>query len=262
MLLVLSLGALDAARAAEPPPVAAAETPPVAAAATLEFALPEVVERFRHDTGRSVRLSFGSSGNFKNQILQRAPFELFLSADEDMVVQLADAGMTVDRGVLYAVGRIVLFAPNGSPLAVDDRMQGLKQALAEGRIARFAIANPDHAPYGRAARAALTHAGLWPAIAPKLVMGENAAQAMQFAASGSTQGGIVPLALSKAPAIARLGRFATLPAEWHADEPLRQRMVLLKNAGTTARAFYEFLQQPSARAILSRYGFLLPGQSQ
>jgi len=104
----------------------------------------------------------------------------------------------------------------------------------------------------------LRHAQLWTQIEPRLVFGENAAQAMQFAASGSTQGGIVPLSLSKAPQIARLGTFALIPAEWHADEPLRQRMVLMKSAGETARAFYHYLQQPAARAIFVRYGFVLP----
>jgi molybdate transport system substrate-binding protein len=136
----------------------------------------------------------------------------------------------------------------------------LRAALGDGRVKRFAIANPEHAPYGRAARAVLEHAGLWPTIAPRLVFGENAAQAMQFAAAGSSQGGIVPLSLSKAPEVARLGQFALIPAAWHAGEPLRQRMALLKPAGDTARAFYAFLQQPTARDLFKRYGFLLPGE--
>jgi molybdate transport system substrate-binding protein len=152
----------------------------------------------------------------------------------------------------------VLFAPHGSPLRADDTLQDLRAAVADGRIRRFAIANPDHAPYGRAARAVLQHAGLWSAVEPRLVFGENAAQAMQFAASGSSQGGIAPLSLSMAPEVARLGSFATIPADWHASEPLRQRVVLTHRAGETARAFYAYLQAPSARAILVRYGFTLP----
>ena len=248
--VVLLAGAtVDAARAAPPT---------VAAAADLRFALTELAERFRQETGQTVNLSFGSSGTFTHQIEQGAPFELFLSADEAFVFRLADAGLTLDRGTLYAIGRLVLFAPHGSPLEVDGDLQGLRAALADGRIRRFAIANPEHAPYGRAARAVLEHAGLWEDIQGRLVLGENASQAMQFAASGSSQGGIVPLSLSKADEVAALGRFALLPAEWHVSEPLRQRMALLKTAGDSARAFHAYLQTPAAREVLVRNGFVLP----
>ncbi len=238
----------------------AADVPPIAAAADLKFALTEAASCFERDTGRALKLAFGSSGNFTHQIEQGAPFQLFLSADENFVFRLADKGLTEDRGVLYAIGRLVLFAPHGSPLHVDPELRDLRAALADGRIKRFAIANPDHAPYGRAARSALRYSGLWETARGRLVLGENASQAMQFAASGSSQGGIVPLSLSKADEIARLGTFALIPAEWHADEPLRQRMALTKSAGPTARTFYEYLQRPAAREILVRYGFALPGE--
>jgi len=240
--------------------VEAADAPPVAAAADLKFALSEVAWRFKQDTGREVNLVFGSSGTFKTQLEHGAPFQMFLSADENYVFGLADKGLTKDRGVLYAVGRIVLFAPHGSQLTVDSELKGLKAALGAGHIHRFAVANPEHAPYGRAARSALQHAGLWAAIEPKLVLGENASQAMQFAASGSSQGGIVPLSLSTAQEVAKLGAFALIPAEWHAGDPLKQRMVLLKNAGNVATAFYRYLQKPAAREVFIRYGFVLPGE--
>jgi molybdate transport system substrate-binding protein len=239
----------------------AADAPPIAAAADLKFALAEVAGRFTQESGRDLRLSFGSSGTFATQIENGAPFELFLSADEGFVLRLADRGLTEGRGVLYAIGRLVVFAPQGSPLTADGELQGLTSALAQGRIQRFAIANPEHAPYGRAARSALRHAGIWEAIQPRLVLGENAAQAAQFAAAGSSQGGMIPLSLSRAPEVARLGTFAPIPADWHADEPLRQRMVLLKGAGETARAFYAYLQGPAARDLLVRYGFVLPGDT-
>lgn len=240
--------------------VRAQDVPPIAAAADLKFALAEVARVFEKETGRQLKISFGSSGNFTQQIEQGAPFELFLSADENYIFRLADKGIAADRGTLYAVGRVVLFAPHGSSLKADAQLVDLQAALTDGRLMRFAIANPDHAPYGRAARAALQHAGLWESIQPKLVLGENAGQAMQFAAAGSSQGGIVPLSLSKAPEIAKLGTFASIPAEWHASEPLRQRMALTRKAGETARAFYAYLQQPAARAIFVRYGFLLPDE--
>ena len=238
--------------------VCAADVPAIAAAADLKFALAEIARTFEKDTGRKLRLSFGSSGNFTHQLEQGAPFELFLSADENYIFRLAEKGIAADRGVLYAIGRVVMFAPHGSTLQVDAQLADLKTALGDGRLKRFAIANPDHAPYGRAARAALQQAGLWATIQPKLVLGENASQATQFAAAGSSQGGIVPLSLSKAPEIARLGTFALIPAEWHAGEPLRQRMALTKKAGETARAFYAYLQQPVARAVFVRHGFELP----
>ncbi|MFA6313910.1 MAG: molybdate ABC transporter substrate-binding protein [Sterolibacterium sp.] len=238
----------------------AEETPIIAAAADLKFALAEIAAHFRQDTGREVKLVFGSSGNFKTQIENGAPFEMFLSADENYVFQLADKRLTGDRGVLYAIGRVVLFAPLGSSLKVDGELKDLKAALADGRIKRFAIANPEHAPYGRAARAALQHAGLWEAAEPRLVLGENASQATQFAASGSSQGGIIPLSLSRAPEIAKLGSFAPIPADWHATEPLRQRMALTTKAGETAATFYRYVQEPAAREVFIRFGFVLPNE--
>ena len=148
--------------------------------------------------------------------------------------------------------------PNGSILSADSELKDLHAALTDGRIRRFAIANPEHAPYGRAAQAVLKTAGLWDAVKSNLVLGENASQAMQFAASGASQGGIVPLSLSLAPQIATLGHFALLPAEWHANEPLRQRMVLLRFADATAADFYSYLQQDGSRKIFIRYGFVIP----
>jgi molybdate transport system substrate-binding protein len=242
-------------------PAHAGEVAPVAAAADLKFALTEIAERFTSDTGQQVKITFGSSGTFRIQLENGAPFQMFLSADENFVFQLADKGLTRDRGTLYAVGRVVLFAPYDSSLKVDGDLKDLRAALADGRIKRFAIANPEHAPYGRAARAALQHAGLWSAIEPRLVLGENASQAMQFAAAGSSQGGIVPLSLSKAPQVSRLGTFAPIPAEWHTAEPLKQRMVLLKDAGGVAAAFYRYVQRPAAREVFVRYGFVLPGEA-
>jgi molybdate transport system substrate-binding protein len=135
---------------------------------------------------------------------------------------------------------VVLFAPYGSSLRVDPELNDLKAAVAEGRIQRFAIANPGHSPYGRAARAVLERAGLWDAIQPELVVAENASQAMEFLAHGSSQAGIVPLSLAKAQEMAKLGNFALIAVDSHREEPLKQRMVLLKNAGDTATAFYRY----------------------
>lgn len=234
------------------------QPPNIAAAADLKFALDEVGAAFTRDTGKVVTLTYGSSGNFLRQIQQGAPFQMFLSADEGFVRQLADAGKTVDGGTLYAIGRIVLFAPKNAPFKVDPELKDFRAALADGRIQKFAIANPEHAPYGLAAEQALRSRGLWDAVQPKLVMGENVAQAAQFASSGSTQGGIFAYSLALSQHVGDLGTFVLLPADWH--EPLRQRMVLLKGADDTARAFYAYVQQPAARAIFRKYGFVLPSE--
>lgn len=236
--------------------VHAQTVPTVAAAADLKFAIEAVAARFKQDTGQSLRLVFGSSGNFKTQILQGAPFHLFMSADEHFVFELADAGKTEDRGRAYAVGRIGILVPPGSPLKADGELQDLAAALKDGRLRKFAIANPQHAPYGTRAQEALQHAGLWRDIQPHLVFGENVSQAAQFAVSGSTQGGIVAQSLALAPAVAKTGRFALIPEAWH--QPLRQRMVLVKGAPPAARAFYDYLSTPAAQAIMVRYGFAIP----
>jgi molybdate transport system substrate-binding protein len=240
-------------------PVRADDAPLVAAASDLQFALPEVAEAFKTKTGREVKLSFGSSGNFFRQIQQGAPFQMFLSADEAFVERLAEAELTADEGALYAVGRIVLIVPHGSPLAADGTLDDLGAALKDGRLKKFSIANPEHAPYGQRAEEALRHAGLWDDIESRLVYGENVSQAAQFALSGNTQGGIVAYSLALSPEVSARGSYALIPETAHA--PLRQRMVLLTQAGETARAFHAFMQAEEARTIMRRYGFVLPGET-
>lgn len=231
--------------------------PSIAAASDLKFALDEIAARFRQQTGKAVRLTYGSSGNFYRQIQQGAPFELFLSADEDYVRRLANEGLAVDGGERYATGRIVLFVPKGSTVKADPAFADLRAALGDGRLRRLAIANPEHAPYGRAAQQALVHERLWAALSGRLVLGENVAQAAQFAVSGSAQAGIFALSLALSPDFAGKGDYVLIPERWH--EPLHQRAVLLRRSGATALALHRFLQQPPAREIFRRYGFTLPG---
>ncbi|HKO88393.1 MAG TPA: molybdate ABC transporter substrate-binding protein [Burkholderiales bacterium] len=237
--------------------VATAQEATIAAASDLKFALDEVAKAYAAQTGRSVRISYGSSGNFVAQIAQGAPYDLFLSADESYVTELSKRGLTVDEGVLYAVGHVVLFVPKDSPVKADAGLQDLRVAIADGRLKKLAIANPEFAPYGRAAREVLQRTKLWDAVRDKLVFGENVSQAAQFAASGSAQAGIFALSLAMSPNFSNAGAYVILAPEWHA--PLRQRMVLLERGADKARAFYDYMQQPAARAILSRYGFALPG---
>jgi molybdate transport system substrate-binding protein len=238
---------------------AASPAPVVAAASDLQFALTEVADAFTAETGERVRLSFGSSGNFARQIRQNAPYEVFFSADETFVDDLAADGFMRDNGQLYAIGRLVLIVPAGSPLQADGTLEDLKAARADGRLKKFAIANPEHAPYGKRAEEALRSRGLWDVISPRLVLGENVSQAAQFATTGDTQGGIIAYALALAPKVAALGSYALIPEAWH--QPLRQRVALTRKAGPVAEQFYEFVQSPAARAIFNRFGFVLPEAS-
>lgn len=223
----------------------------VAAASDLTDAFTDLAARFESLTGTRVALTFGSSGMLSRQIAEGAPFDLFASADVSFVDRAVASGRC-DAGSLsrYARGRLALVTRPGAP--TPDAIT----ALASPAFARVAIANPEHAPYGRAAREALQHVGAWDAVQDKLVLGENAAQAARFASSGSAQAGVLPLSLVRTDELASKGGFVTLPESWHA--PLRQRMALVKGAGETARRFYAFLQSPEARAIFVKYGFVLP----
>jgi molybdate transport system substrate-binding protein len=235
-----------------------ADVPVIAAAADLKFAVTELAAAFNAETGKEVKLSFGSTGNFATQIRQGAPFQLFMAADQKFIDDLYREGFTKDAGDLYAEGRIVLMVPHGSLLKADEAMDDLDAQLERGRITRFAIANPEHAPYGLRAEEALRHRGLWDKVRPHLVLGENVSQAAQFALSGNAQGGIIAYSLALAPEIRSQGQFALIPHDWH--EPLLQRMALLRNAGSVATEFYAFLKSPRAREIMEKYGFVLPGE--
>ena len=248
LFLVLQAGAAEAD-----------DVPIVAAASDLQFALEEIAENFTASSGQRVRLNFGSSGNFRRQIAQGAPFEIYMSADEDYVEALHREGYTRDAGDLYAIGRVAMIATENNAGMVDAELTGLGRQLANGLPARFAIANPEHAPYGVAARQVLQSLDLWSAIQPRLILGENVSQAAQFALSGDTIGGLVAYSLALAPPLRERSVHALIPAKYH--EPLRQRMVLLKDAGPTAHDFYAYLQSAAARQVFNRYGFMLPDKA-
>ena len=235
-----------------------ADVPNVAVAANLNFAMPEIVAAFKQKTGRDVKLAFGASGNFSRQIRGGAPFELFLSADEANVKVLVDEGRTVDAGRVYAIGRLALFAPNASPVRVDETLAGLAEAVRGGTAKRVAIANPELAAYGVAARAALTRTGLWDLLQGRIVLGENVNQTAQFALAGGVDAAFIPYSIVVAPNFKDKGRSALLPESLH--DPIVQRMVLVKGAGETARLLYEFVLGAEGRAILERYRFGPPSQ--
>ena len=237
-------------------PAMVQKPPTIAAAANLNFVLTEIADRFARDGGIRVELVFGASGTLTRQIRDGAPFDLFLAADEESPARLAAAGLTRDAGVVYALGRLALFAPNGSPLAVDGRLAGLARLVKAGGVSRFAIANPEVAPYGRAAEAVLRKHGLWEAMRPHLVLGDTIAQAAQFAATGNAVGGLIAYSLVLSPGLADRGAHAVISEADHSS--LRQRMVMLKRASPAAAAFYEYLQTEAARAIFRKHGYGVP----
>lgn len=250
--------------APSPGPSGAASTAPspappirVAAAADLRFALDEIVAAWaRAHPEAPVEPTYGSSGSFFAQIQQGAPFDLFFSADIDYPRRLAEAGLA-DGSTLrpYAVGQIVVWVPASSPLDVEGK--GLA-VLAEPAVRTVAIANPEHAPYGRAAMAALESLGLADVVRPKLVLGENVSQAAQFVDSGNADAGIIALSLAKAPTLSGRGRYAIVPLD--AYPRIEQGAVVLAGSdrAATARAFLDFVLGPEGRRILDAYGFMLP----
>jgi len=238
-------------------PGAGAQRPPaIAAAANLNFAVTEIARQFERDRGTRVDVVFGASGVLTRQIRDGAPFEMFLAADEEFPDQLTAAGLTRDAGAVYAIGRLVLFAATGSPLAVDERLEGLSRLLHAGAVTHFAIANPAVAPYGRAAEATLRKHGLWDPIRSRLVLGDSIAQAAQFATTGNAVGGLIAYSLAREPALADKGTYALIPQTDH--PPLRQRMVLLKHATPAVEQFYVYMQESAARTVLIKNGYEVP----
>jgi molybdate transport system substrate-binding protein len=254
-LAALAVLVFAAVAAAQPP------APPlaVAAASDLQSVLPALAARFEHETSRRVTLTFGSSGNFFSQIQNGAPFDLFFSADVDYPRRLEAAGLT-EPGTLqpYAVGRLVLYASTASnrDLGLDLR-RGLA-VLTDARVRRIAIANPEHAPYGRAAVAALTHERLYDQVRAKLVLGENISQAAQFVQSGNAQAGLLALSLALAPALRASGTYVDVPAAFYPT--IEQVAVVLKASSRkdAARQFLAFIGRPEIAQMLNDAGFLPP----
>src|SRR6476620_5064682 len=203
----------------------------VAAASDRQAVLPGIAAQFEKETGQPVRLTFGSSGNFFAQIQNGAPFDLFLSADIDYPRRLESSGKA-ERGSLYqyAVGRIVLWTRSDSGI---DVKRGLA-VLADARVRRIAIANPEHAPYGRAAVAALRHENLYDRMQGKLVLGENISQAAQFVQSGSADAGLIALALALSPTLKRTGTYADVPDSWY--PPIEQAACIVASSRQKALA--------------------------
>ena len=249
--MVLACGVLLACLA----PSVSAEEVTIAAASDLSFAFKEIVAEFEKTTGIHVKMTLGSSGNFYAQIQNGAPFDLYFSADIGYPKKLEEAGLTVPGSLYpYAVGRIVLWTGNGSHL---DLSKGL-ESLREPKIKKIAIANPKHAPYGRAAVAAMDYFNVYDQVKDRLILGENISQAAQFIESGACDAGIIALSLALAPAMKAAGQYWEIPATAHL--PLEQGAVILKQSKNpeAAKQFLEFMKGPQGQEIMKRYGFTLP----
>lgn len=239
-----------------PSPAGAAQEITVAAASDLSFAFKDITALFEQATGTHVKLSLGSSGNFFSQIQNGAPYDLYFSADSRYPQRLVESGHAVASSLyIYAIGRIVLWVPRPSPLQIEQR--GL-DVLLDPAVKKLAIANPKHAPYGRAAAAAMEQAQVYDRVKDELVLGENVSQTAQFVESGAADVGIIALSLALAPPMQAAGRYKEIPAEAH--PPLVQGAVLLTGAShpAEAQAFLSFLQSAEGRAIMTRYGFVVP----
>jgi molybdate transport system substrate-binding protein len=233
-----------------------AEQLTVAAAADLNYALSDLARGFESATGDKVTLSFGASGNLYSQIQNGAPFDLFFSADEDYPKKLASAGLADAQSLrVYAEGHLVLWVPKNSRFEPQKLQMGV---LTEAAITRIAVANPQHAPYGRAAMAAIEHYGLKDKLAGKLVFGENVSQAAQFVQSGNAQAGLLALSLAKSPAMEAAGRYWELPSGSYPELKQAVGIVSSSKHKAVAQAFVAYVLSPQNAATLRKYGLTPP----
>ncbi len=230
-----------------------AEQITIAAAADLKFAMDEIVVKFKRENPESdVEVIYGSSGKFHTQIQQGAPYDLYFSADIAFPRELVKNGFATSEVVPYALGRIVLWSTTmeANKMTLDH--------LTNTSISRIAIANPRHAPYGKRAEEALRATGIWEKVKPKLVYGENIAQTAQFVQTGNAQVGIIALSLALNPELANKGGYWLIPERLHA--PLEQGFIITKRGegNALAKQFADYMHDTNTRAIMTKYGFVLP----
>ena len=234
--------------------VAHAQVSTIAVAANMKDAFLAIQNEFKIDNKADFRVVYGSSGNITAQILNGAPFSLFISADESYPLELVKRKMTVDEGKVYAIGKIALLSKKSNGIALGSSKAELIKALKQAN--KIAIAKPELAPYGKAAIDYLKAEGLWDLAKDKLVYGDNISVATMYVASGAADIGFTALSLALAPGIAKETQHLVLnPALY---EPIQQRMVLMKNAPRDALALYQFMQSPKAKSILSSFGYAIP----
>ncbi len=245
-------------------PLASAQDLTVAAASDLNYALKDLAARFEKKTGDKVALSFGSSGNLYSQIQGGAPYDVFFSADMEYPQKLASAGLVENSSLrTYAVGHLVLYLSNSIGLDRDhlrDARHEITHILLLPEVKRIAIANPQHAPYGRAAMAALENLGVKQKVAGKLVFGENVSQAAQFVQSGNAQAGLIPLSLAMSPSMKDAGKYWEVPADAYPE--MQQGVAVLSSPRhkRAAQAFIDYISSSEGAAVLEQYGFRVPSR--
>ncbi len=228
----------------------------IAAAADLKFAMEEIAAAFKQEhPGAEIDVVYGSSGKFQTQIQQGAPYDLYFSADIAFPRELAKKGFAASEVKPYAFGRIVLWSTS-----MDAATMTLA-SLTDPKISRIAIANPKHAPYGKRAEEALRASGLWEKIEPKLVYGDNIAHTAQFVQTGNAQAGIIALSLAVNPELAKRGGYWLIPDTLH--EPLEQGYIITSRAAGNllAKSFTAYMNSKPARTVMTKYGFVLPGEN-
>ena len=233
----------------------AAQSITVAAAADLQFAMQDVAAGFQKATGKEVKLIYGSSGNFFQQIQNGAPFDMFFSANLDYAKKLESSGLTAPGSYYqYAKGKIVVWVPSDSKIDINS---GLK-SLLDPAVKKIAVANPQHAPYGQAAVAAMQSEGVYDKVKDKLVIGENISQTASFVVSGAADVGVVALSLALSPNMKDKGRYTEIPAAEY--PPIEQACVILNSSKDieTAKQFLAYVKTTAVADTLKRYGFDVP----
>ena len=231
-----------------------AQVSTIAVSANMKDAFLAIQNEFKADNKADFRVVYGSSGNIAAQILNGAPFSLFISADESYPLELVKRKMTADEGKVYAIGKIALLIKKSNGITLGSSKADLTKAFKQAN--KIAIAKPELAPYGKAAVDYLKAEGLWDLAKEKLVYGDNISMATMYVASGSADLGFTALSLALAPGVAKETEYLVLNPVLY--EPIQQRMVLMKNAPRDAVALYQFMQSPKAQAILRSFGYQIP----
>lgn len=237
----------------------AAQSITVAAAADLQFAMPEIAAGFQKQTGKEIKLIYGSSGNFFQQIQNGAPFDMFFSANLDYPKQLESSGLIAPGSYYqYAKGKIVLWVANDSKINISP---GLK-SLLDPAVKKIAVANPQHAPYGQAAVSALQSEGIYDKVKDKIVTGENISQTASYVVSGAADAGVIALSLALSPNMKDKGRYVEIPSAEY--PPINQACVILNSSKNkeTAQQFLSYIKTKAVAETLQRYGFAMPTSSQ
>lgn len=231
-----------------------AQVATIAVAANMKDAFAEIAAEFKSTGKPEMRVVYGSSGNFAAQIMNGAPFSLFIAADEQFPLELFKNGKTVDDGSIYAIGKLVIITKTSSGIYLSDSKSDIAKAISKAN--KVAIAKPEIAPYGRAAVQYLKAEGLWDLAKDKLVYADNIGSATTYVASGAADLGFTAFSLAKSPELLRQTSYVAVDTKMY--EPIKQRMVLIKGAPQEAQDLYRFMQGPKAKSILQKYGYSTP----